>query len=246
MTSTRRPTKAETKRARAEAARAALARAQRRSHTIRLAAWSTAVRAAAALVVVAIVVPNRPHTPPTAAAAPNTPVNGSGAAASAQGRTSNPPWDTPADTTAAVAAAGLPMLGEEGNAVHIHAHLDIIINGAPVQIPANIGIDEVRQRISPLHSHDTTGVIHIESPTAPATFTLGQFFTEWQVSLAADHIGGLTVDGTHQLKAYVNGKPYTGAPADLVLAAHDEIALVYGTQAQQTNVPSTYQWTNGL
>jgi len=75
---------------------------------------------------------------------------------------------------------------------------------------------------------------------------LGQFFTEWRVSLAADHIGGLTVDGTHQLKAYVNGKPYTGAPADLVLAAHDEIALVYGTQAQQTNVPSTYQWTNGL
>jgi hypothetical protein len=124
--------------------------------------------------------------------------------------------------------------------------LDVIVNGAPVQVPANIGIDEVRQRISPLHSHDTTGVIHIESPTAPATFTLGQFFTEWQVSLAADHIGGLTADGTHQLKAYVNGKPYTGDPAGLVLAAHDEIAIVYGTQAQQTNVPSTYQWTNGL
>src|SRR5262249_9367225 len=151
-----------------------------------------------------------------------------------------------ADAPGAVGAAGLPMLGEEGNAVHIHAHLDIIVNGAPVQIPSGIGIDEAQQKISPLHSHDTTGVIHVESPTAPATFTLGQFFTEWQVSLAADHIGGLVADGTHQLKVYVNGKPYTGDAAGTVLKAHGEIAIVYGTQAQQTNVPSTYQWTNGL
>jgi hypothetical protein len=246
MTSTRRPTKAETRRARAEAARAALARAQRRSRNIRLATWSAAVIAAVALVVVVIVVLNRSHPPQTATAAPSPTVGAPSAAAGAQGRTSNPPWDKPTDTSAAVAAAGLPMLGEEGNAVHIHAHLDIIINGAPIQVPANIGLDEVRQQISPLHSHDTSGVIHIESPTTPATFTLGQFFTEWQVSLAADHIGGLTTDSTHQLKTYVNGKPYTGDPAGLVLAAHDEIAIVYGTQAQQTNVPSTYHWTNGL
>jgi hypothetical protein len=239
MTSTRRPTKAEIKRTRVEAARAAAARVQRRSRNIRIGLWSAAVVVAIAVVVTVIVVLNRPHAPQGVNAAP-TP------AASAQGRTSNPPWDAPADASAAVAAARLPMLGEEGNAVHIHAHLDIIVNGAPVQVPADIGIDNARQKISPLHSHDTTGVIHIESPTAPATFTLGQFFTEWQVSLAADHIGGLVADSTHQLKAYVNGKPNTGDPAGIVLAAHDEIAIVYGTPAQQTNVPSTYQWTSGL
>jgi hypothetical protein len=243
MTSTRRPTKAEIRRARAEAARVAAARAQRRSRTIRLAVWSAAVVVAVAAVVTVVVMLNRPHTPQAVTAAPSTTPT---PAASAQGRTSNPPWDAPADASAAVAAAGLPMLGEEGNAVHIHAHLDIIVNGAPVQIPANIGIDNTQQKISPLHSHDTTGVIHIESPTAPATFTLGQFFTEWQVSLTTDHIGGLVTDGTHQLKAYVNGKPRAGGPAGIVLAAHDEIAIVYGTQTQQTNVPSTYQWTNGL
>jgi hypothetical protein len=242
MTSTRRPTKAEIKRARVEAARAAAARAERRSRNIRIGVWAAAVVVAVAVVVTVIVVLNRPDTQ-TGNAAPSptpTPV------ASAQGRTSNPPWEAPADASAAVAAAGLPMLGEEGNAVHIHAHLDIIANGAPVQVPADIGIDDARQKISPLHSHDTTGVIHIESPTAPATFTLGQFFTEWQVSLAADHVGGLAADGSHQLKVYVNGKPYTGDPTAIVLAAHDEIAIVYGTQAQQTNVPSTYRWTNGL
>ena len=246
MTGTRRPTKAEVKRARAEAARAAVAKAQRRSRIIRLSAWAGAIVVALAVIVSAIAVLNRPHTVPTVAAASSAPATTPSPIATAQGRTSNPPWDAPADTSSVVAAAGLPMLGEEGNAVHIHAHLDIIVNGVAVQVPANIGIDEARQQISPLHSHDTTGVIHIESPTAPATFTLGQFFTEWQVSLAADHIGGLTVDGTHQLKAYVNGKPYTGNPAGIVLAVHDEIVLVYATAAQTPTIPSTYAWTNGL
>ena len=89
-------------------------------------------------------------------------------------------------------------------------------------------------------------MVHIESPNKTDTFTLGQFFTEWQVSLTADHIGGLTADNTHHLTVYVNGTPRTGNPAGLVLAAHDEIALVYGTDTQQTNIPSSYHWTNGL
>ena len=124
--------------------------------------------------------------------------------------------------------------------------LDVFANGSAVQVPAEIGIDPAHQQISPLHTHDTTGVIHIESPDKTATFTLGQFFTEWQVSLSGDHIGGLTVDATHHLKVYVNGKPYTDNPANLAFAAHDEIAIVYGTDAQPVTVPSSYAWTNGL
>jgi hypothetical protein len=251
MASTRRPTKAEIKRERVEAARAAVARAQRRSRNLRLGLWSAAGVAVLALAVTMVVVLNRPDPAPPAAAAPTPTVSAptpavtpSAPAVTAPGRTSNPPWDAPADASAAV--AGLPMLGEEGNTVHIHAHLDIIVNGSPVQVPADIGVDEARQKISPLHSHDTTGVIHIESPTKPATFTLGQFFTEWQVSLSADHLGGLTADGTRHLKVYVNGTLHDGDPAGIVLAAHNEIAIVYGTDAQQTTVPNTYQWSNGL
>jgi hypothetical protein len=248
MTNTRRPTKAEQKRARAEAARAALARAQRRERTIRRAGWSGAAVVAVVIVVILVVVFGQSHNSPSSSAAPGatttfplpTPVS------SAQGRTSNPPWNVPTDAAGAVAAAGLPMLGQEGSAQHIHAHLDIIVNGAPVTVPAEVGIDQTHQQISPLHTHDATGVIHIESPDASAKYSLGQFFTEWQVSLAADHVGGLTADATHKLVVYVNGKPYTGNPANIVLAAHDEIAIVYGTQAQQTNVPSTYQWSSGL
>lgn len=239
MATVRRPTKAEIKRAQVEAARAAMARAQRRDRLVRLGLWSAAGVVLIAVIVAVIVVQTRPNKPAAGTATPT-------AAASAVGRTTNPPWPAPADASAAVAAAGLPMLGTEGSALHIHAHLDVIANGTPVQVPADIGIDAARQKISPLHTHDATGVIHVESPTKSATFTLGQLFNEWDVSLSADHLGGLTTDGTHQLKVYVNGKVQNGDPANVVLSAHDEIAIVYGTAAQQTNVPSSYQWTNGL
>src|SRR6266516_4942863 len=176
MATTHRPTKAETKRTRLEAARAAASGARRRSRNIRIGLWSAAVVAVVALVVAMSIVLGRPHAPKTGSAAPPP-------AASVVGRTTNPPWSAPADATAAVAAAGLPMLGEEGTALHIHAHLDVIVNGNPVQAPADIGVDDARQKISPLHSHDTTGVIHIESPNKTDAFTLGQFFTEWDGSL---------------------------------------------------------------
>jgi hypothetical protein len=237
MATRSRPTKAQIKRERAEAARAAAALAQRRSRQLRAGLWSAAAVVVAALVVTTVLLLNRPASAPPASAP--------GPSASAIGRTSSPPWDAPADASAAVAAAGLPMLGEEGNAVHIHAHLDVIINGTAVQVPADIGVDEARQKISPLHSHDSTGVIHIESPT-PTTFTLGEFFTEWQVSLSSTHIGALTADDTHHLKVYVNGTLRDGDPAGIVLAAHDEIAIIYGTDAQQQNPPHTYSWSNGL
>ncbi|WP_051824387.1 hypothetical protein [Kitasatospora aureofaciens] len=165
----------------------------------------------------------------------------------AEGRTTPPPWDAPADVAAAVKAAGLPMLGAEGTALHIHAHLDVYADGHAVAVPALVGIDESAQKISPLHTHDTTGVIHVESPVS-ADFTLGQFLTEWQVSASADHLGGLRTDATHTLTAYVDGKAVSGDPAAIPLNAHDEIALVYGTAAENAavSVPSSYNWPSGL
>jgi hypothetical protein len=236
---TTRPTREQVKRARAEAARAAAAAAQRRARNLRIGLWSGAAVVVAAVVAIVILVVSRPDGGQPAATGSAPPVT-------AQGRTTNPPWDAPADASAAVAAAGLPMLGAEGTALHIHAHLDVFVDGKAVQVPAEIGIDEARQKISPLHSHDTTGVIHIESPDKTATFTLGQYFTQWQVALSADHLGGLATDATHHLTAYVDGVARQGDPAAIVLGAHDEIALVYGTDAQQPTVPSSYQWTNGL
>ena len=162
----------------------------------------------------------------------------------ADGRTTPPPWPAPADAAAAVKAAGLPMLGSEGAAEHIHAHLDVIVDGRPVSVPALIGIDESARQISPLHTHDTTGVIHIESPKK-ANFSLGQFLTEWQVSVSQTHLGGLHVDKGNTLTAYVNGKAVSGDPAAIILHAHDEIALVYGPSTPSVDVPDTYDFPSG-
>jgi hypothetical protein len=163
----------------------------------------------------------------------------------AVGRTTLPPWPIPADATAAVHKAGLPMLGSEGTTEHIHAHLDILADGKAVTVPALIGIDETAGTISPLHTHDTTGVIHIESPKT-STFSLGQFFTEWEVTLSSTQLGGYTTGNGNTLRAYVNGKQVSGDPAAIILAAHDEIALVYGPATAKVTVPSSYAWTAGL
>jgi hypothetical protein len=79
-----------------------------------------------------------------------------------------------------------------------------------------------------------------------ADFSPGQFFTEWQDSLSAEHTGGLKVSDGKVLQAYVNGKPYHCDPAGMILQAHDEIALVYGTPAQQANPPSSDAFPTGL
>ena len=184
---------------------------------------------------------------------------------SANGGTLPPTADTSTQLLANTAkqATGDPVDGVQSNSneqvlFHVHAHLAMYINGQQKLLPYGVGIVPPYQlqqtadgpfvaggtKYYWLHTHDESGVIHIESPDAKATFTLGQFFTEWQVPLSANQLGGLNVDPTHQLKEYVNGKERDGDPASLQLAAHDEIALVYGSAP--VSVPSSYQWTNGL
>jgi hypothetical protein len=62
---------------------------------------------------------------------------------------------------------------------HIHQHLDIYVDGRKVPVPALIGIDPAAG-FAPLHVHDTSGVIHVESPTV-RSYTLGEFFAVWGV-----------------------------------------------------------------
>lgn len=155
-------------------------------------------------------------------------------------------WPVPTDASAAARAAGLPMLGEEQLAVHYHAHLDVIVNDTAVSVPAGLGIDQVRRLIAPLHTHDGTGVIHIESAT-DIPFTLGQVFTEWGQPLRTNQVGpvGLPPAGT-VLRVYRNGQPVTGDPASLRLRAHDEIVVWVGPSGQSPQVPASYPFPPGM
>lgn len=154
-------------------------------------------------------------------------------------------WPAPSDPSAGARRAGLPMLTAEGTVLHHHMHLDVRVNGRAVTVPAGIGIDSARHRVSPLHTHDTTGVIHIESPVR-RTFTLGQFFTEWNVPLSRTRLGDLHADARHTIGVYVNGAKATGDPASVPLRQHDEIAVTYGARGRTPHMPASYRFAPGL
>lgn len=144
-----------------------------------------------------------------------------------------------------LATLGLPALAREGTVLHVHSHLDVFVGGRRVVVPAGIGIDPYLRFISPLHTHDTSGVIHVESPTV-RTFTLGEFFGVWGVRLAGGCLGGYCSGHGWKLWVFADGRPVTD-PASLRLAAHEEIVVAFGTRRQLPRpLPSTYAFPFGL
>ncbi len=137
------------------------------------------------------------------------------------------------------------MLGQEMLAVHYHAHLDVRIADRPITVPAGLGIDLARQRIAPLHTHDASGVIHIESQ-ADIPYTLGQLFIEWGQPLSARQVGPQRVASGEVLRVFRNGQPVSGDPAALRFAQHDEDLVWVGPASAHPTVPLTYAFPPGL
>jgi hypothetical protein len=153
----------------------------------------------------------------------------------------------------------------EQSVAHYHAHLQVYVNGESVQIPNDVG----RQTLGCfywLHTHDIQGdegVIHIEAPSQTTQFHLYQFFDIWGQQWTATNFMGNKIDATHTLTAYVytpdasqqpddsgtftstppgNLQPYTGDLRQITLAAHQIIALEYGTP---TVPPQAFTFPSG-
>jgi hypothetical protein len=87
-----------------------------------------------------------------------------------------------------------PRSEHEGFAYHAHVRLTILDlrTNTNLTIPDNIGVpgglwadhtlDYAGGAFAPLHTHDNSGIIHIE-PMVFRTFTLGDFFNIWGVPL---------------------------------------------------------------
>jgi hypothetical protein len=133
----------------------------------------------------------------------------------------------PSSANAAIPIDGIQCNNMEQSVFHIHAHLAIFINGQNYTVPAQIGITSTC--FYWLHTHDETGIIHIESPIHK-NYTLGQFFDIWKKNFSNTQIFNNTVSGANPLNVYVNGiKVPNGTNfKDVVLHAHDVIAIVYG------------------
>ena len=157
------------------------------------------------------------------------------------------PWGAnTADLAERLRAIGIPALSPmEGTAVHIHQHLDLYVDGRKVLVPAGIGIDPA-VGYAPLHTHDPSGVIHVESPTV-RTYTLGEFFAVWGVRITPSCLGGYCAGGGRQLRLFVDGRADRGDPTTLALEPHQELVVAFGTAAQLPSpIPSTYQFPPGL
>lgn len=159
--------------------------------------------------------------------------------------------------------AGLKPQPKEFLTNHVHAHLDVFVDGKRVRVPSGIGIkidDPAVRRsdepdgsvryggiqlcnepcISPLHTHDVSGIIHTES-SDPTPNSLGEFFTEWGVTLDASCVATFCSPPT-KIAIYVDGQLTTGDPRAIELTNQREIAIVIGTPPAE--IPKTADFSN--
>ena len=169
-------------------------------------------------------------------------------------------WPAPPDPMRLTLEAGLTPERRETLLHHVHSHLDVFVDGNPVTVPAGIGINTkdpgvkhgtnpvayggielcARPCISPLHTHDETGILHTESAT-PEPNTLGQFFTEWNVRLTRSCVDGYCRPKM-PVSISVDGKRFTGDPRSIPLTDLKEIAIVIGKPPAE--IPKEYDFSN--
>jgi hypothetical protein len=160
------------------------------------------------------------------------------------------PYPAPSDPMALAKKAGLVPEDAEQLQYHVHSHLDVFVDGKRIVVPAGLGIDITnpgvhtftsdgvksyggiavpcdKACISPLHTHDISGVLHTESPTQTDN-TLGQLFIEWNVRLTSTCFANDCAPA-EPVSIYVAGEKYAGDPTTIPLKDHEEIAVVVGT-----------------
>jgi len=105
-----------------------------------------------------------------------------------------------ADIVSTVSADDIPK-----DPIHWHPALEIIINGQQQVIPSNIGLTGAHQ---PVHTHDSTGVLHYEinNPT-PENMPLRYFFDRvWRKQFNSTCILNYCNGSSGNVKMFVNGR----------------------------------------
>ena len=154
----------------------------------------------------------------------------------------------PSAATAGQSIDGISCETSEQTVFHIHTHLTVFVDGAQRQVPAGIGIPDAASEQTAkgpfvasgkcfyfLHTHSPDGIIHIESPVQ-RTYTLGEFFDEWQQPLSSGQVG----PAKGKVTAIVNGKVYTGDPRDVPLGSREDVTLEVGTPLL---APESINWS---
>lgn len=112
--------------------------------------------------------------------------------------------------------------------MHFHQSLTLVVDGKQETVPAQIGIDPTMWHehsldsygmtgMAPLHTHDTSGTIHVES-YVNRYYTFGEFLDIW----------GLDTSGYKQVTMTVNGQPVSDYK-NYILKDGDKIILSFTT-----------------
>jgi hypothetical protein len=151
------------------------------------------------------------------------------------------------DTAQSQAVDGITCDVNEQLLFHIHAHLQMYVDGMEKLVAAGVGIGPPLQMVggivvggscfSWLHTHDTSGIIHIESPVQ-RTFTLGDFFDIWGQPLSSTSVG----PARGSVTAFVDGVSWNGDPRTIPLAARTVIQLDVGAPLI---APQPFTWPPG-
>ncbi|HEY7994842.1 MAG TPA: hypothetical protein VID24_11565 [Candidatus Eremiobacteraceae bacterium] len=119
------------------------------------------------------------------------------------------------------------------NQFHHHVQLSMFVNGEQIALPRGTGMKNPGHGkfiyhatcAYFLHTHDETGIIHIEPPTA-RTFTLKNYFDIWGEPLSTNGFAGYT----GAVAVYINGTLQPGMdPNTVTFSPFEEITLVIGT-----------------
>lgn len=150
---------------------------------------------------------------------------------------------------AGAAIDGLPCEAQMSAVYHVHAHLTLYQNGKQVLVPSQVGIPynpaiPGNGCLYSLHTHDPSGVVHVESPST-GTYTLGEYFDVWhhtsiwddQSTLASSY--GVSVSNAFpnalgtakpsQIHVYVNGQSVGSDYKGIELTNHKLITIELGT-----------------
>lgn len=138
--------------------------------------------------------------------------------------------DGPAGGRGAV-VDGIPCESREADVYHAHAQLTIVHDGRVERLPLGIGI--TRRGSTPctywLHTHDASGLLHIEAPHLIEP-TLGALFDIWGQPLTESG----PADAAGSTRAFVDGSPWSRSLREIPLRDGENIVLDVKSRASST------------
>lgn len=106
-------------------------------------------------------------------------------------------------------------MGHTNISSHIHSDLEVYVDGQKEVLSRDIGV--ARNCMAEIHTHDDSGVIHLESASSEKQFTLSQFFGVW----------GKTMEREGYNTEVIADGLTVADPANLVLKDRQQIVIKY-------------------